>query len=104
MHKIQNASSLSSDEAHNIVGLVIGADRVKINLEPPGKSIFRLNDSEWHEFKVSYDAVSGRIEAFLDDMDTPILTAVDRTLGHGLVGVDSFDDLKLRGIEKKALF
>jgi hypothetical protein len=94
--------SASSDDAHNIVGLVNGADRVKINLEPPGKSVFRLTDKNWHAFKVTCDEASGRIEAYLDDMDKPILTAVDRTLRHGLVGVGSFDDtgffddLKLR--------
>lgn len=84
--------SASSDDVHNIIGLVNGADRVKINIEPAGKSVFRLTDREWHEFKVTYDAASGRIEAFCDDMATPILTAVDRTLGRGLVGVGSFDD------------
>jgi hypothetical protein len=99
--------SASSDESHNIIGLVDGADRVKINAEPAGTSTFRLNDKEWHDFKVAYDAASGRIEAFLDDLKTPILTAVDKTLGHGLVGVGSFDDtgcfddITLRGIEKK---
>jgi len=84
--------SSSSDDVHNIIGLVNGADRVKINLEPAGKSIFRLIDQKWHEFKVSYDAASGRIEAFLDDMAAPILTAVDKTFAHGLVGIGSFDD------------
>ncbi len=84
--------SASSDEFHNIIGLVNGADRVKINAEPPGQSIFRLNDREWHQFKITYDAVSGKIEAYLDDLETPILRAVDKTLGHGLVGVGSFDD------------
>jgi hypothetical protein len=99
--------SARSDEVHNIIGLVNGADRVKINSEPPGKSTFRLTDTNWHRFKVGYDAGTGWIEAFLDDMETPILTAIDRTLGHGLVGVGSFDDigsfddLKLWGIEEQ---
>lgn len=84
--------SASSDEAHNIIGLVNGADRVKINLEPPGKSIFRMTDKAWHVFKVRRDAPTGKIEAYLDDMNEPILTAVDRTLSHGLVGIGSFDD------------
>ena len=35
---------------------------------------------------------TGEIRAYLDDMTEPILTARDRTLGHGLVGVGSFDD------------
>jgi hypothetical protein len=99
--------SARTDDVHNIIGLVNGADRVKINAEPPGTSVFRLTDTNWHQFKVTYDAATGRIEAFIDDLDKPILTAVDKTLGHGLVGVGSFDDtgwfddIELRGIEKK---
>jgi hypothetical protein len=82
----------SSDELHNIIGLVDGRDRVKINAEPAGTSVFRLTDREWHGFKVTCDARTGEIRAYLDDMTVPILTARDRTLGHGLVGVGSFDD------------
>jgi hypothetical protein len=82
----------SSDEVHNIIGLVDGADRVKINAEPAGASVFRLTDRAWHTFKVTCDARTGEIRAYLDDMAAPILTARDRTLGHGLVGVGSFDD------------
>ncbi len=99
--------SASSDDAHNIIGLVNGADRMKINLEPPGKSIFRLTDKDWHAFKVTCDSATGKIAAYLDDMNDPILIAVDRTLNHGLVGVGSFDDtgffddLKLRGELRK---
>jgi hypothetical protein len=95
--------SARSDGFHNIIGLVNGADRIKINLEPAGKSTFRLTDTKWHDFKVTYEAATGKIQAYLDDMGTPILTAVDKTLGHGLVGVGSFDDtgyfddIKLRG-------
>lgn len=82
----------SSDEVHNIIGLVDGGDRVKINAEPAGTSIYRLNDRAWHTFKVTCDARTGEIRAYLDDMVKPILTARDQTLGHGLVGVGSFDD------------
>jgi hypothetical protein len=82
----------SSDEVHNIIGLVDGADRVKINAEPAGGSVARLTDRAWHAFKVTCDARTGEIRAYLDDMNAPILTARDRTLGHGLVGVGSFDD------------
>jgi hypothetical protein len=95
----------SSDGVHNIIGLVDGADRVKINAEPAGGSAARLTDREWHEFKVTYDAGTGDIRAYLDDMAEPSLTARDRTLGRGLVGVGSFDDtgafaaLKLRGLK-----
>lgn len=84
--------SASSDGLHNIIGLVNGADRVKINSEPAGESVFRLTDLHWHMFKVTCDAITGDIKAFLDDMNTPILTARDKTLAHGYVGVGSFDD------------
>jgi len=81
-----------SAEFHNIIGLVNGADRVKINAEPAGGSVFRLTDRAWHAFKVTCDGATGQIRAYLDDLKVPILTARDRTLGHGLVGVGSFDD------------
>jgi hypothetical protein len=92
----------SSDDIHNIIGLVDGADRVKVNLEPAGKSAARLIDRGWHVFKVTCDA-AGRIEAFLDDPAAPILTARLSPRAHGLVGVGSFDDtgafdrIRLRG-------
>jgi len=82
----------TSDGVHNIIGLVAGADRVKINAEPAGSSVFRLTDRSWHAFKVTCDAATGEIRAYLDDLKTPILTARDDTLAHGLVGVGSFDD------------
>jgi hypothetical protein len=84
--------SASSDERHNIIGLVNGADRIKINVEPAGLSVFRLIDQEWHTFKVTYDAETGNMLAFLDDMETPIMTAQSSVLGHGLVGIGSYDD------------
>jgi hypothetical protein len=93
----------SSDGVHNIIGLVDGADRVKINAEPAGASAPRLTDIGWHAFKVTYDARTGEVRAYLDDLTEPILTARDRTFGRGLVGVGSFDDtgsfagLALRG-------
>ena len=82
----------TSDGVHNIIGLVDGADRVKINAEPAGGSAARLTDRAWHAFKVTCDAATGEIRAYLDDMTAPILTARDLTLPQGLVGIGSFDD------------
>lgn len=84
--------SAVSDELHNIIGLVNGSDRVKINEEAPGESLARLMDLQFHDFKVTCDGETGEIKVCLDDMRTPILTAQDMTLAHGLVGVGSFDD------------
>jgi hypothetical protein len=94
-----------SADVHNIIGLVNGADRVKINVEPAGSSVFRMTDLAWHAFKVECDAASGEVRAYLDDMATPILTARETAPGHGLVGVGAFDDagcfdrLELRGLK-----
>ncbi len=82
----------SSDNVHNVIALVNGSDRVKINTEPEGKSVFRLTDMNWHDFKVTCDGATGEIKAYLDDMNVPILTARDTSLRRGLVGVGSFDD------------
>ncbi len=83
--------SASSDNVHNVIALVNGTDRIKINLEPEGKSVFRLTDKAWHAFKVTRDA-DGRIAAYIDDMSAPVLTAQDSTLPPGRVGLGSFDD------------
>jgi hypothetical protein len=94
----------ASDAVHNIIALVNNKDREKINLEPEGSSAARLTDLSWHHFKVSVSMPEGRIEAFLDDMMTPVMTAVDTTLSHGAIGLGSFDDtgffddIELRGI------
>jgi len=82
----------SSDEVHNIIAIVNGKDRVKIDCEPPGRSTSRLVDLQFHDFKVTYDDETGEIKAFLDDMSAPILTATDKTLSHGFMGLGSFDD------------
>ncbi|MDH5744377.1 MAG: family 20 glycosylhydrolase [Candidatus Aminicenantes bacterium] len=84
--------SAMSDELHNIIGLVDGKDRVKISLESPEESDARLTDMRFHDFKVTYNAETGDIKAYFDDMKTPILTAIDKTFRHGQVGVGSFDD------------
>jgi hypothetical protein len=83
--------SASSDNVHNIIGLVNGGDRAKINFEPEGQSVFRLTDKAWHVFKVVRRA-DGRVAAYIDDMAAPVLTAKDAALPSGRVGVGSFDD------------
>ncbi len=84
--------SASSDQNHNVIAIVNGRDRQKINSEPPGTSVYRLTDLKFHDFKVTCDEATGEIKAYIDDLSTPVLTATDRTLDHGLVGVGSFDD------------
>ena len=96
--------SATSDGLHNIIGLVDGSDRKKVNVEPAGETIPRLKDQEWHDFKVICETGTGFVQAYLDDMNTPLLTTRDKTFTHGLVGLASyddtgyFDDIELRGM------
>ena len=84
--------SARSDEVHNIIGLVDGTDRVKINREPAGESSARMKGMGWYDFKVEYDAETGTVSAYLEDLVTPILTARETVLKHGSLGLGSFDD------------
>jgi len=54
----------------------------------------------WHRLKLVHDAASGSITIYFDDMEKPVLTAHDKTLDHGWIGLGSFDDLgKFRNLE-----
>ena len=60
-------------------------------------------DDRWHNVKIVRRTGDGTIEVYFDDMNTPVMTAVDKTFGDGRVGIgsfddmDSFDDVKLYG-------
>ncbi len=50
-------------------------------------------DDEWHTARVVRDSKSGSIEVFFDDMQQPLMRAVDKTFGKGRLGIGSFDDM-----------
>jgi len=58
---------------------------------------------DWHKVKVRRNVDSGLMEVFFDDMQTPVMTANDKTFSWGRVGIGTFDDhgnfddIKLRG-------
>jgi hypothetical protein len=62
-------------------------------------------DRDWHEVKVVRNVETGSIEVFFDDMETPVMTANDKTFTCGRVGIGTFDDngnfddFKLRGVK-----
>jgi hypothetical protein len=64
-------------------------------------------DGEFHTLKIVRDAESGRIDAYFDDMETPLKSAVDKTFTWGQIGIGSFDDmgyfddLELRAVQIK---
>lgn len=49
-------------------------------------------DDGWHQVKVVRRTADGIIEVYFDDMQTPVMTAVDKTFTWGQVGLGSFDD------------
>lgn len=50
-------------------------------------------DDKWHTVKVVRNLAKGSIEVYFDDMQTPHMTANDKTFGAGRIGIGSFDDM-----------
>ncbi len=90
-----------ADNVHNAIHIVDGADRVSI-----AKTRNQGNSWQdgWHKVKLVRNVDKGTIEVYFDDMNTPVMTAVDNRLKWGRIGVGSFDDtgqfddIKLWGI------
>jgi hypothetical protein len=89
--------SAKTDAVHNGIFLVNNADRVRID-QPTSKA--HLTDQDWHRVRLERNIATGRIDVFFDDHAAPILSAVDKTLTWGRVGVGSFDETgEFRNIE-----
>src|SRR5262245_35219345 len=77
-------------DAHaNSIFLVDGKDRVSIARKRTDGTNW---DDNWHTVRVVRKVESGSILVYFDDMDKPVMGAVDRTFTWGRVGVGSFDD------------
>ncbi|HSE24340.1 MAG TPA: hypothetical protein VLB68_21915 [Pyrinomonadaceae bacterium] len=93
--------SAVTDNVHNGIFLVDNSDRRRID---DGKGIPRLVDSEWHHVQLKWNGITGQCLVYFDSSSEPILSAADRSLTSGLVGVGSFDDTgEFRNIEVKGL-
>lgn len=78
-----------TDPHANQIFIVNNADRTKISLSTtPGTNW----DEKWHDVRIKRDIKTGAIEVYFDNMDTPVMTAKDKTFGAGMIGVGSFDD------------
>ncbi|MHC4719868.1 MAG: 3-keto-disaccharide hydrolase [Planctomycetota bacterium] len=92
-----------SDPHANSIFLVDGKARVSIAKTRTEGTKW---DDNWHTIRLLRDVDKGTIEVFLDDMTKPIMTAVDKSLTSGRIGVGSFDDtgrfddLRLHGWKK----
>jgi hypothetical protein len=81
--------SAKTDAVHNGIFLVNNADRRRID-EPNSKA--HLTDEAWHRIRLERNVSTGSIAVFFDDETTPMLSATDKTLAWGRVGVGSFDE------------
>lgn len=79
----------AADEVANTILIVNGAPRVSIVQE-------RTPGTDWttgyHTVRVVRDTKEGTILVYFDDMEKPIMKAVDKTFLSGGIGFGSFDD------------
>ena len=78
-----------TDDHANQIFIVNNEPRLKISTRTTEGTQW---DNEWHHVRVVRDVDSGKIEVFFDDMQEPVMTAVDKTFTWGQVGIGSFDD------------
>jgi hypothetical protein len=78
-----------TDKNSNGIFLVDGKDRVKIASADVAGTPW---DSKWHSVRIVRSAKTGLIEAYFDDMDKPVMSAVDKTFTSGGIGIGTFDD------------
>ncbi len=81
-------SNDSNGETHNIVMKVEGDSRRRINIEDRPEP--RMTEG-WHTIKVRHMA-SGDITVWVDDMESPLMTAHDMDYPSGSIGFGAFDD------------
>ena len=80
--------------AHNGIFKVNKADRERIDDQWDGSvgAPPAVTDEEWHDVRLVRCADSGDIAVYVDGLDTPLMTANDKTFTEGRVGFGSFDN------------
>jgi hypothetical protein len=79
-----------TDDHANQIFIVDGAPRLKISTRTtPGTAW----DDAWHQVKIVRNAADGQIAVYFDDLQNPVMTAVDKTFAWGQIGIGAFDDL-----------
>jgi hypothetical protein len=79
-----------TDDHANQIFIVNDAPRVKISTKTtPGTNW----DDAWHRVKITRNVADGAIAVYFDNMQEPVMTAVDKTFAWGKIGVGAFDDL-----------
>jgi hypothetical protein len=84
---------VTGDKHADQVFIVNDADRLMITDQDhlsPG--VHWGEPTEWHKLKIVRDVADGKIEAYFDDMDKPLMTAHDKNFTWGRIGIGTFDD------------
>lgn len=81
-----------ADDHANQIFIVNNEPRKKISTKTTKGTPW---DDEWHHVRVVRDTKSGAIDVFWDDMEKPVMQAVDKTFTWGQVGIGTFDDTGL---------
>ncbi len=95
-----------TDDHANQIFIVDDAPRIKVSEKTTDGTPWK--DDTWHQVKIVREVENGLIEVYFDDMDTPVMSAHDKTFASGEIGLGSFDDVgmfddvELRGVEVKA--
>lgn len=83
-----HVSNDANGGTHNVIMKVHGDQRTA--LQAPKKPEPRLSDG-WHTVRVKHTA-AGEMSVWMDDLETPLMTATDTDYPVGMVGLGSFDD------------
>jgi hypothetical protein len=75
---------------HNGIFHVYGGERVRISSEQ-GPPAFAAS-GRWYRVALTHDPGTGAVSVSVDGKPVPALSAVDRSLGTGRVGLGSFDE------------
>jgi hypothetical protein len=93
-----------ADDPHHQIHIVDNVDRKPITTFRTAGTPWK--EGQWHKLKIVRNTATGDIGVWFDDMDKPVLTAQDKTLEWGQIGLGSFDDLgefrnvRIRGISR----
>lgn len=82
-----------TDPHANSIFLVNNEPRVSIAQDRNDGTTWR--DDVYHTIRIKRDSSSGSIVVYFDDMQNPVMQAIDKTFTSGQIGLGSFDDTAL---------
>lgn len=82
-------ASAADPHAHNIF---IVNDKPRTAIATKTTKGIDWGKNAWHKVRLERKLADGTIKVFYDDMNTPIMTAMDKTFGMGYIGFGTFDD------------